>query len=502
MRSNTKIVFEMFDTSAKPTARFTCNSRQTDVSTLKNEKPDRKKYATTEPNEFLLDGGCDIARDLPSGLYSRYMSGTDGKFTTPVVLNVRFTKPITSTGITLYFPQGELAGNIKIKWTDSGNILKEAEYTPDSDVYFCTGKVENYTGLSVTFYATQTPRHYLKLAGMDFGQMIEFKSDKIVSAETVSEIDILCDEIRINTLEFTVEDKEKLFSVVSKNSVFFASQENQKISVYSEFDGEEVKLGTYFLQNIKNTGITASFTAGDVIGLLDGDGEIPDTYFDTDLESFCQSVLAGYKYNVADELKKEPIKGYIKSCGKREALQQACFAAGAIVDTRGGETINLVSAENRPSQLLTSDKIFAGGTTESIKAYNSVHLTVHKFTADGQDSPTVLTECINPRAKGDVKVEDACFVNLINGFGVLKRLKNAYGNKVLYNVSLPLTTLFKMGDMLMAYIDESYIKGNITKMNINLSKGLTADITIEGEIFEMFAPLYAGEAMAGERSYI
>jgi len=503
MRANTKIIFEMFDTDSKAGSQPVCDQSRTDVSALKNEVADSRNYATTEKNGFFLDGSYKIAESLPRGLYSNALSDDSGTLAEPVVLTITFSALVTSNGITLHFPPGDYPSQVNMQWYNGNNLLYETLRSPDSEMYFIRANVENYDRLIITFYGTVQPGHYIKLTGIDYGQKITFfGSDKIIKSKALQEIDLLCDEIAINTLEFTVEDKDRLFSVVSDNSVFFAVQENQKITVYTDIGGNTCHIGTYYLQDITGSGITANFKAQDAIGLLDGEEDVPEKYYDTSFENFCADVLGDSNYIIDQSLKNQRIKGYLTPCSRRQALQQACFAAGAVADTQGGDRIRFYPLTEKPAQLLTASGIFAGGKVENIKPCRAISITAHNFDTDGIDVSSVHTRIINPKAKGTVSVEDARFVNEDNVESVLDRLQSYYQHRVQYKVSLPLDTLFNMGDMLMIYLENSYIKGNLSQMDINLSGGLTADIIMAGYVFDNQNGTFTGEIYAGERGVL
>lgn len=504
MRAATKIIFEMFDTDSKSSAVMLCEHSQTDIKTLKKETVDTNLYATTEPAGFLLDGSYKILSEEPAGLYSDTLSRPDGIFQTPVVLDISFSSPVTSSGITLHFPQDEYPSSVGIEWYAGENKLKEAVYQPDTESFFCKNNVENYNRLSITFYGTKIPQHYLKLRGIDFGQSLPFSADKIISSNVIQDISILCDEISINKLEFEIEDKDKLFSVVSPTSVFFAVQESQKITLYSTIGGKEENLGVFYLKSLTGNGIKAKFSAQDAIGILDGGEEIPEKYYDTTFEQFCAEVCSGVKYSIEDSLKTKNIKGFLTTCSRREALQQGCFAVGAIADTSGGEEIKLFSLPKVPAMLVTPDLMYKGSSVESIAPYRWLYVTVHDFDEDGIDNPSIIKIELNPKAKNIAEVNHAVFVNQDNAESIINRLIDYYERKVLYKLKMPFDKHLKMGDMLMSYMDmdNGYIKGNITSMDINSSGGLVADITVKGYALNVIEGIYAGESYVNERGVL
>ncbi|MEG1863392.1 MAG: hypothetical protein RR198_07260 [Oscillospiraceae bacterium] len=494
MRSDTKIILEMFDTESKQQSLPDCTQSQSDVLSLKNEKIDGSSYATTEKDCFLLDGRFKIPQSLPNGLYSDTLSDGNGDFAVPVVLAVTFTSAIDSSGITLYFPFEDYPKQVHIEWYTGTQLLNQGIFFPDSATYFCALNVSGYDKLVLTFAGTACPQHYLKLLGIDYGQAIVFNDDKIIKSSVSQEIDLLCDEISINTLEFSIEDKEGVFSATSENSVFFACQTNQHIEAYSKND----YIGRFYLTQVSQSGVTAKFEAQDMVGLLDTETFIGG-YFDTTVEAFCRQLLMGHRYTIQDSIKQYEVKGYLIATTKREALQQVCFALGLVADTTGSDGIKIYTLQESPTQLITSADMFVGGKVDNLKAYRQLNLTSHSFTQDGQDSQTVHSYALSNKGQGEMSVADAYFVNTGNANDVAKRIKNYYNNKVIYKLSMPARSNLRVGDMLMVYLKSGYIKGNIYQMNVNLSGGLTASVSIHGYITPLTSKAYSGEFYAGER---
>ena len=459
MRAYTTINFNMYDTSSKDVATVIAQGSQTDADHLLSDVIDSANYASTEHNEFLLDGSYTFLESgMPTGFYSDTVSKRDGTMEQSNVIVFTFSQSISTIGVTLYFPKDEYPEQIRIKWYEGNMVIDSKLFYPDNMVFVCRNSVENYDKLEIEFLSLQNAGHYIKLAGIQFGCVLEFGIDKLIKASLTQEVDLLSDEIPISSLEFDLEDKEGRFNVTRDGNLFFAAQEGQEIivTVNLSVNGEQkdIFIGKYYLEEISNKTITASFKAQDIIGLLDGE-TVPDKYYNTTLSAFCEDILSGYEYVIEDEeLNDITIKGYLSSCSKREALQQACFVAGAIATSKGSDKLRIYMPFERDVSLLADDQIYAGGYVKSVQLYKTMDITVHNFDRSGEDTPSERSIVLNRRGGGTISISEACFVNADNVDDVIERLKAHYSQKVTYELSMPLERYYELGSEMMAYLNK------------------------------------------------
>lgn len=502
MRANTKIFFELFDTEAKENSTPTVSNSSSSAGILKSEAIDRNAYATTEHNGFCIDGGMTfLSSGIPAQIFSDELSGADGTYANPVMVTVTFSETVTTTGVTLYFSDYDIAKQVRIAWYSGPMVLSQKVYYPDTGIYFCKNNVSDYDKLVITLYSSQATQHYLKLCGIDFGHGIEFTADNIIRAEATSTVDMLCDEIAINGIEFTIADVDKIFSASDVNSEYFGVQQNQRIKVKTVINGEETDIGTYYLEELTEKTIKADFKAQDAIGLLDSE-EIPESYYNMNFSAFCAELLNGYDYILSPELADKTIRGYLNNGSKRQALQQACFAVGAVADTFGDGRIKIYTPSERQVKLISNDMIYAGGYIESIKQNRKLTVTVHNFDTDGNDTPTTQSIVINSKGVGEVKIDSANFVNADNIDSVLERVREYYQSNVRYVFNLPVNSQYEMADYLMAYMKTSYVRGNLTEYSLNLSGGVRAEMKVLGTVYPIVNGDYLGEIYAGERGVL
>jgi len=385
MRTDTEIQFSLVDVTARKDAKLTfpaqpfCDIAR-DLSL--EEAPEPAKYGTLEKDQFLMDGSFALFPDFPEetpfwGAWSAVQSGEDGRFAAPPVLKIDFTKPHSSAGITLHFYE-TVATGVTIEWY-ADRLLRTARFKPDSADYFCRCKVENYTRLVLRFEALNRPGRYLKLMGIDYGARLVFTGKNLIAAHLLEEVDVLSNEMSVNTLNLTVHDGEGTFRLLNPDGMAEVLQHRQPLTAREWVNGSWVALGKFYLSEWENTtGGVAKLTATDAIGLLD-EAAFDGGVFDTTAGVLAARILDGVSYTLDDSLSKERITGILKPCTRREALQQLAFALGAVVDTSRSEVIHIYPPPERPTALLGNDRIFLGGTLALRAAVTEVAVTAHSW---------------------------------------------------------------------------------------------------------------------------
>lgn len=396
MRTNTRIEFGLFDVTARQDSSPSClaawpwNDVAKDLR--QEDRPAVKKYGTLEQRQFLMDGSFELFPNEPKngywGLWSRQQSNADGRFKQPPVLEVRFTQPHSSAGITLHFyePTQDWASEVQIQWYDAeDHPLGRSSFAPDGVDFYCKRTVVGYTRLRITFLGTNHPGRYLKLSGIDYGVALTFSGQEVVEAHVLEEIDPLSDQISINTLNLTLYNRQKMFSILNPDGVFDALQHKQRFTVWEEVQETpkspwvDHNMGTFYLSEWSNDSDTlAEFAATDAVGLLDAapyDGGI----YDTTAEELMEDLLSGYAYQLDASFTKERIRGYLPVGTRRSALQQAAFALGAVVDCSRSDKIKIYPLPSRPSSTITSNRKLEGSKVHLRPLITGVEVTAHRY---------------------------------------------------------------------------------------------------------------------------
>lgn len=393
MQTAARIDFSFVDTTARADSTPACADAQAwcDVADLCRETiPQRPKYGTLEPRQYLMDGSFAFFPDAPKGkfwgLWSRQQSDADGRFATPPVLDIRFADPHTSAGVTLHFEglTDDFCTDVQIEWYAGTELIRRARFAPDAADFICRIKVENYTRLWITFCKTNKPQRYLKLTGIDYGERCIFSGEDIIEANIIEEIDPLSDCISINTLGFTLCDRAGRFDMLNPDSAFDALQDRQTLTVYEDVHQNgrmhTVNMGTFYLSSWENPSrAVAKFQAVDAVGLLDAE-PFDGGMYNTAAGQLAKEILQGYPYDLAAEFAAQTIRGWLPIGSKRDALQQLAFALGAVVDCSRKERIQIVPLPQRPSKLIGIDRKFEGESEGSLRTLvTGAAVTAHRY---------------------------------------------------------------------------------------------------------------------------
>ncbi len=401
MRTNTRVEFGLFDVTARGDSTPGCTSAQpwADIAgdLKKEQRPKTPKYGTLEHRQYLMDGSFELFPDEPKGqfwgLWSRQQSGPDGRFAVPPVLEVTFSQPHSSAGITLHFyePTQDWASDVQIQWYNAeGVLLRTAQFRPDEVDYFCNAKVDGYTKLEIVFLATNHPGRYLKLSGIDYGVALTFAGEEVVKAHVLEEADPLSNEISINTLNLTLYNRQGKFSILNPEGVFDVLQHKQKFTVWEDVRqtprAAEVvshNMGTFYLSEWSNTSDTlAEFVATDAVGLLDAAPHNGGIY-DASARELVADILSGYNYRIAPELQSVRVCGWLPIGTRRSALQQLAFAIGAVVDCSRSDCIKIYPPPERPSSLITYQRKLMGSKVALRPLITGVAVTAHQYQLGG-----------------------------------------------------------------------------------------------------------------------
>ena len=414
MRTNTRVEFGLYDVTARgdsvPSSTDTRGFCDLSSDLLLDKVPALPLYGTLETRQFLMDGSYSLFPDSPSGqfwgLWSSQLSDESGRFASPPVLQIRFSKTHSSSGLMLHFyaPTEDWASELTIQWYGSdGGLLTTAVFTPDAVDYYCAKKVENYRRIRIHFLETNRPRRYLKLAGIDYGVYLHFSGHEIVGAHVLEECDPLSSEISINTLNVSLYNKEGRFSILNPEGYFDVLQHKQKFTVWEDVKQDARStgsvsycMGTFYLSDWSNSGDTlADFSAVDAIGLLDGapfDGGI----YDTTAAELAEAILTGYSYTLDESLAAERVQGYIAAGTRREALQQLAFAIGAVVDCSRGELIRIAPAPSKASGMITYDRKLQDGSKVTLNPLiTAVAVTAHRYLP-GEATEELYRDTLDP----------------------------------------------------------------------------------------------------------
>jgi hypothetical protein len=314
------------------------------IEDLKSGNVAESPYITYEPNFWQLDGGYrffpDDVNRIHVGMMSTAMSDENGDFDTDPVLTITFSHPHTTDGLVLRFSQytEDWADSITVAYYDIDNVLITTNnYAPDDWEFEIDQDVVNFAKIIITFHATNKPYRYLRVTGIDYGQLITWTDSEILSANVTEEINMLGVQLPTNTCDVKVYSKEDDFSIVNPTGYYARLKDRQPLSVYEYVGTTRKFIGRYFLDEWKSPSEKMSefkcFDAVGVMGRINFNGGLwlPEGIASQDLIEMLMT-NTGIPYELDADLYDIQVIGYLPICTCRAALQQICVAIGAFAN--------------------------------------------------------------------------------------------------------------------------------------------------------------------------
>lgn len=398
-----KARYSLVDTTAADDGKISMAALQpfSDLTELIDEEHSIRKWMTLENNGCELDGTYELFPDDISseftGAWSDAISGPEGRFDEPPVLNISFSDPHTSGGITFIFSEAtsDWCSDLKIEWFDSeGALITEKDFKPDKAMFFCADQVEDFYGLKITFYATNKPYHFLKLTGIRYGVVMELTGEQITACSILEEVDPISAELSINTMNLQFHTDNGEFDLLDLSGAYVLFQQRQKVDITGWINHNKINMGSFYLDKPTASDNVVTLECIDLVGTLD-DTDYMGGYWPvgiTALELITDIMVSAKiemdKYNVAEELKSIEIRGYLPICTHREALQQVAFVIGAAVDCSRSDVISIYALQTESASVIPIARKVTGHTQEQSALVTGVEVFVHNYALS--DSQTEL----------------------------------------------------------------------------------------------------------------
>jgi hypothetical protein len=373
--------------SARLNSTVVCIDKQSFVDLTQMQKDDLEsniipQYGTLEHNYYALDGNFGMLPAITTGItfgyWSNQVSGADGVFGMPIVMEVTFNNQYTSQGISLEFNkyQNNYCNHLNIKWYNGATLLANQDFNPTGYEYYCSKAVTLYNKVVFTFYSTNFAYRRLKIANMVYGTIRKFLEDELQDVNLLHEISLASEELTINTLDFKIN---------KKSDIEFMFQKMQPLIL--SFDGS--LLGQFYVDTSKRTSETKyELSLIDDVGVLQQADFNGGIYSGVLASTILSSIFttANVNYSVEAGLGAKLLTGYIPICTCREALQQVVFAIGGIADTSRNNKVDIYSLPSAITSNIPESRIFYGGAIETINIISRVELTSHSYLTNAVSS--------------------------------------------------------------------------------------------------------------------
>ena len=357
--TSTRVSFGFYAMEVKQDSTPTCSDKQTfsKMNDLVVDNVSPRPYITFEPDYWLLSGGyrfmSEIEESVHVGLMSLSMSDENGDFDTPPQLVVDFSEVQSIDSLTLLFDAytNDYASDIDVEYYNATySLISSTNYTPDTFEFATEDSAANFKQIKITFNSTNNPYRYLRLKGIDYGELVTFDSSTIISASIIEQVDPMSITVPSNSLDLSVYSTDAQFSMINPTGDYSALQYNQQLSVYEYVDGNLIYFGNYYLDDWSNpSDYVINMKAIDLIGILDGEPYRGGLWAASDitlselLEDMFDAIDTPYDLDTI--LYDVPVVGWIPITTYREALQQLAFMAGAYVSCSRSGVIQIYKSK-------------------------------------------------------------------------------------------------------------------------------------------------------------
>lgn len=437
--------------------------------------------ATLELGYWGLDGQHIAGDKQQPAFWSSTISGADGTFADPPVIDISFNAAFASLGITILFDTGtgEFCDRIHIDWYRQDTVKASEDFSPDNASYYCEKKVIGYTRIVVTLKRTSIPGRYAKVERIIFGTYRSFGMSEIWDGSVTNQMHPIAAELPVSSLTWTLE---------SRRNVEYMFQLKQPVEVRN--DGNLI--GVYYIDTSKRSSKNIyQISCSDALGVLGGDNFPGGVYTSYSAKKLLGEII-GRDFPLTVEAEDAALTGILQPCTRREAIQQVLFAWGVCASTDGTDGIRVLSLGTVP-EVISQNRVYLGATAETAAIVTEVRVTAHSYTAsadggveiNGQryaDTKTVYT-VQNPDVtatdkKNVVTVEEATLISPDIGQAAAQRVYDYYQRRTTNR-----TTFVWAGERLGGCVTVptpwgTTETGNLLKMELKLSNTVAVNCEV------------------------
>lgn len=394
MRTYCRAEIKFIDVTALADASVTTDDNQGIGSIeLFAEQTEQKSYGTFELNQFVLDGSKSVLTENPKDIafWNDALSKEDCTFETDPKITVTFQEQHTSAAITLYF-EDEPPAELKITWyTIAGTKLITETFYPDSLIYVCNNQVQNYGKIEIEFVRTSFPQRYIKIQYILYGKYIVWDKDMIQTAKVQEDIDVTSASLSINEADISIVDMNNDFDAENENGAWNSVQKTQEVTLSEFNNGNMIPMGAFFIDDFSFSKNIAKFKLVDVVGLLDKytfyEGQVYNNVRAGVILNAIFATAGIKKYVIDEEVGNTLLSGYLAIQTCRKALQQVCFACGAVADDSRSDTIKVYKPDRYVKSTVGTDRKFNGNTKVSLEKYISgVNIEMKNYALEEKTS--------------------------------------------------------------------------------------------------------------------
>lgn len=269
------------------------------------------KYATLEPERWILDGSFTLIPDDPTtlsgevGFVGNSMSRSDGTFETPVWAELQFSNVSILQALSVFFSTEVYDGvpedfTIEVKQYGTAYFTQEFTGNTKTSISLTGFTVQNPDAIRITVTKWSLPGRRFRLMEIIPGLYEEWTEDMIAKFGVTQKGDVSCLSVPFGTCTLEMDNLDRRFEPRRTDGVFQSIEERQginiNIGINSGGNTEYKKVGVFYQHSggwrTGNNGITMQWRLVDIVGLLvDREYILPDV-LPTTLSGWITSLVA------------------------------------------------------------------------------------------------------------------------------------------------------------------------------------------------------------------
>lgn len=312
------------------------------------------KYATGEPNLWILDGSCDILPSSEPYKNAGYVSLENVSDENHPIVTFSFSKTHEEKipGITIVWSElfNEYATSFKVSAYNGSSLLQENQIDDNTSVESSVDfEITGYNSIVIEILSWCIPNRRARIEQVEFGQRVRFNKEDLLSYSHESKRDPISGQLSKDSISFSVNNSDQKWNPINPGGLYQYLYERQAVFVKygMELDGETewINGGKFYLSNwnTPSNGITASFEARDALVFLSDSpyaGRKSGTLYEMCYDALELLGVTGISYFINENLKNysTDFSSSNSSYKNSDVLQLAANAAGmALYQTRDGE---------------------------------------------------------------------------------------------------------------------------------------------------------------------
>lgn len=340
---------------------------------LKNNITSAPVYATTEEDEFLLDGSRSLMNESLSdeevGWWTK-LSNDEGTFTANPLLTINFFSLHSSIGLTFYYDEWSYPLEYKVRWYNGASLITEETYNGSSAIQVAFTHVQGYDKIELEITKAK-PYAYCKLLEVDFGALLIFDGSQLQGSKLKEQVSLISNQLVSDSLEFSIINYDSAYNLLNPEDVMIYFTKGQTVTAkagvldLSTNRYEYVNMGKFYISDVSNQNGLLKLKCYGRLNFLNEEYFYSPFYTNETVENIVADILDGYQFYVHENVKDIQLTGYIPLRSKKEALKVLCIATGAVVKEGRDGVIYIF----KPTDELSTNQIITSNTV-----YNSTPL--------------------------------------------------------------------------------------------------------------------------------